>query len=125
MDFQLPIQIKTLPQGISYHDKMMLMGSCFTEHIGEILQTMKFDVMQNPHGILFDPASVAHSLLSYLKPKTYGPEDLFFMNELWQSWHHHSSFSSTDRDAVCERIHQAQLSARHHHPNQIKGKVRS
>ena len=48
--------------------KILLTGSCFTEHIGNHLQEVKFDVLQNPNGILFDPLSVADSLISYIEP---------------------------------------------------------
>ncbi len=109
--FFLPIQI-TAPAGrIRYPQKILLTGSCFTEHIGHHLEEMKFDVLQNPNGILFDPLSVASSLISYLEPVSYGPEDLFFHNELWQSWKHHGVFSDTSRQVALSRINQSQQAA--------------
>ena len=53
------------------------MGSCFTEHIGNHLQDVKFNVLQNPNGILFDPLSVCRSLVSYIHNKQYTEDDLF------------------------------------------------
>jgi len=97
MDFQLPISIPPLPTPIGYTDKIMLTGSCFTEHIGNALQDWKFDVLQNPNGILFDPASVASSLVAYMDNRPYGEGDLVYFNELWQSWQHHSQFSHVDK----------------------------
>ena len=111
MDFQLPISIPALPKPISYGDKIMLTGSCFTEHIGNNLRDWKFDVLQNPNGILFDAASVASSLLSYIQPKVYTEEDLVFFNELWQSWQHHSIFSHMDKEECLRRINESQLKA--------------
>jgi hypothetical protein len=70
MDLQIPIQISTLSTPINYQDNIMLMGSCFTEHIGEKLDELKFSVLQNPNGILFDPASVVSSLVSYIQSRT-------------------------------------------------------
>src|ERR1700722_2959550 len=102
MEFQLPITIPSLPQPIRYGDKILLTGSCFTEHIGHALRDWKFDTLQNPNGILFDAASVAASLISYIGPRRYDEEDLVFLNELWQSWQHHSVFSHVDR-AECLR----------------------
>ena len=93
--FFLPIQFNGPPNKIQYPQKILLCGSCFTEHIGHQLAEMKFDVLQNPNGILFDPLSVVHSLISYIKPQKYRQEDLFYLNELWQSWDHHSRFSET------------------------------
>ena len=97
MEFQLPIQINALPNPIGYTDKIMLTGSCFTEHIGNALRDWKFDVLLNPNGILFDPASVASSLVAYMDNRPYGEEDLVYFNELWQSWQHHSQFSHVDK----------------------------
>ncbi len=77
MQFQLPIQIKSPETRINYRDKILLTGSCFTEHIGNSLSELKFSVLQNPNGILFDPRSVCNSLLSYIENKQYKKEDLF------------------------------------------------
>ena len=108
MDFQLPISIQALPRPIRYGDKVLLAGSCFTEHIGGALEDWKFDVLQNPNGILFDPASVASSLESYIEPGRYGPDALFFAGDLWQSWRHHGIFSGIDQEEVLRRINASQ-----------------
>ena len=103
MQFQLPIQIKAPEKQINYRDKILLTGSCFTEHIGNSLSDLKFTVLQNPNGILFDPRSVCSSLLSYIENKKYVKEDLFLLNEVWNSWEHHSRFSNINADE-CLRI---------------------
>jgi hypothetical protein len=109
--FFLPIQISAPADRIRYPQKIFLTGSCFTEHIGHHLMDMKFDILQNPNGILFDPLSVAYSLISYLEPELYKPEDLFFHNELWQSWKHHGLFSNTDQQSVLTKINHSQQEA--------------
>jgi hypothetical protein len=111
MEFQLPITIASLPQPIGYGDKILLTGSCFTEHIGNALRDWKFDTLQNPNGILFDPASVAASLISYIRPRQYTEQDLVFFNELWQSWQHHSIFSHVDVTECLKGINASQQRA--------------
>ena len=111
MEFQLPITFAPLPQPIRYGEKILLTGSCFTEHIGDALSDWKFTTLLNLNGILFDAVSVASSLLSYIGPKRYAAEDLVFFNELWQSWQHHSHFSGTDQAAVLDRINASQEQA--------------
>lgn len=111
MDLQIPIQISTLQNPINYQDNIMLMGSCFTEHIGEKLEELKFGVLQNPNGILFDPASVASSLVSYVQNKQYQTEELFYYNEVWQSWQHHSRFANTDLQECLRGINASQQEA--------------
>ncbi|HRO85340.1 MAG TPA: GSCFA domain-containing protein [Niabella sp.] len=111
MDFFTPIQIEKLEPPVKYGDNILLIGSCFTEHIGNALIEHKFETLQNPHGILFDPASVCHSLVSYIENKKYTESDLFYLNELWQTWHHHSRFSGIDKDEVLKKINAAQEEA--------------
>jgi hypothetical protein len=111
MEFQLPITIPSLPQPIRYEDKILLTGSCFTEHIGGALRDWKFRTLQNPNGILFDPASVASSLISYIEPRCYTEDDLVFSNELWQSWQHHSVYSQVDRAECLRGINASQVRA--------------
>src|ERR1700753_1338248 len=111
MEFQVPISLTALPIPIKYGDKILLTGSCFTENIGNALRDWKFDILQNPNGILFDPASVASSLLSYIQPKRYTETDLFYANELWQSWQHHSIFSHVNQADTVNAINTSQQQA--------------
>ena len=111
MQFQLPIQFKSSETRINYRDKILLTGSCFTEHIGNSLTELKFSVLQNPNGILFDPRSVSSSLISYIENKQYKKEDLFYLNEVWNSWEHHSRFSNIDGDECLRTINESQLQA--------------
>lgn len=109
--FFLSIQIDSPEERLRYPQKILLCGSCFTEHIGNHLTELKFEALQNPNGILFDPISVANSLISYLEPVIYKPENLFYLNELWQSWKHHGVFSNTDQQTSLDKINQSQQQA--------------
>ncbi len=111
MNFFSNIDIKPLPTPINYNHKIMLVGSCFTEHIGSNLKDLKFNIIQNPNGILFEPLSVCNSLVSYIQNKKYYTNDLFQLNELWQSWDHHSRFSNPDIDTALEQINLSQQKA--------------
>ncbi len=111
MDFMVNIDIKKLPEPIGYKDKLLLIGSCFTEHIGNALEELKFSVLQNPNGILFDPASVCKSLTSYIQNKQYKEDDLFQLNEVWHSWQHHSRFSNMSATEAVQIINASQQKA--------------
>lgn len=108
MDFQLPITIPPLVPPIRYGEKILLTGSCFTEHIGGALREWKFDTLLNPNGIVFDPASVASSLVSYVRPRVYTEADLVYFNELWQSWQHHGIYSQMDKQECLRAINASQ-----------------
>lgn len=111
MDFMLDINLKPLPEPITYQDRIMLMGSCFTEHIGHALGELKFQVLQNPNGILFGPDSVCRSLRWYMDNRELNGADLFQLNEVWHSWMHHSRFSNTEAAKALEGMNQARQQA--------------
>lgn len=111
MDFMLNFEPKKLSNLISYRDKLLLIGSCFTEHIGDSLKDAKLSLLQNPNGILFDPISVCKSLVSYIHNKKYEEADLFLLNEVWNSWQHHSRFSNIDKAEGLRIINESQQKA--------------
>jgi hypothetical protein len=76
-----------------------------------VFRSSKFPVIQNPNGILFDPVSVSNSLLTYIEQKKYTSSDLIYLNELWQSWHHHSRFSGMEAAEVLININNFQQKA--------------
>ena len=111
MQLNLTLDISALPKPITYSDNILLVGSCFTEHIADRLLQHKFNVLSNPHGILFNPLSVSDSLNCYLQQKLYKEEDLFYLNELWNSWDHHTRFSDVDKETALIKINESQNAA--------------
>lgn len=111
MEFHAEFFPKPFINKISHQDKLLLAGSCFTEQIGTKLSKHKFNVLDNPNGILFNPVSIAASVRSYIHHKIYKAEDLFWYNELWGSWDHHTRFSNIDREVVLAGINASQEKA--------------
>jgi GSCFA family len=81
---------------INYNSKIVLFGSCFTEHISEKLNYFKFDTLTNPFGILFNSSALQKAVLDCVDNKTYTKSDLTQHKGLWHSFAHHSQFSSSD-----------------------------
>lgn len=90
--------------GITHVNHLMLIGSCFTENIGNILQAYKFPVKENPNGILFNPVSVAEALQMYIDNEQITENDVFEYNEVWHSWRHHSRFSGISSAEAIDKI---------------------
>lgn len=107
MKFRFELDVKKLPQSVTHQHKLLLIGSCFTENIGEKLDRYKFATLQNPNGILFNPISVAESLTDYIEDKRIDETNLFLFNEVWHSWAHHSRFSDVDPEAAVKKINNA------------------
>jgi len=111
MELILNIDVKKLRQQINYRDKILLVGSCFTEHIGNSLEELKFSILQNPNGILFDPHSVCKSLNSYIDNRKYNEQDFFQWNDVWHSWEHHSRYSNISLQQAVESVNFSQQTA--------------
>ncbi len=111
MQLTLEPNIPKLQKPVTYNDSLLLVGSCFSENMYERLKHAKFRVMSNPNGILFNPLSVAWSLDGYMDNRQYTRDDLFYLNELWNSWDHHTRFSHIDADATLAGINQSQNEA--------------
>lgn len=108
MKFRSELAIKHWKETISYDQQIMLIGSCFTEHIGTYLADRKFNTLSNPNGILFNPISIANALLSYTDNYTYKNNDLFKLHDIWGSWDHHSQFSTINIDTCLQQINRTQ-----------------
>jgi hypothetical protein len=104
MKFHLNFPINKIIPSIQIEDKILLLGSCFAENIGDKLLESKFRITANPHGIIYSPASIAKALKTYLNGTSYTEENLFYHNGLWQSWNHHSRFSKTNKDQCLKEI---------------------
>lgn len=107
MKLMLDIDITSPGNRIQHQDPILLIGSCFTEHIGSQLMDHKFRVLQNPNGILFDPESVSKALISYTKNRQVQSEELFRLNEIWHHWQFHSRFSGIDPVEVLRNMNRS------------------
>lgn len=106
MNWMLGFEPTPSDQKISYNDRLLLIGSCFSSNIGTKLREVKFQNLHNPTGITFDPVSIANHLRAYASGCQYSVHDLFLQGELWHSWLHHSDFSGTDQNVVLQTINE-------------------
>jgi len=111
MDFHLAFSPKQLSKKIDHQHKLLLIGSCFTENIGDKLIAHKFSVLQNPNGILFNPVSVKDALENYISNKTIDENELFYLNEAFHSWQHHSRFSGITKEDAIKKINASTAAA--------------
>jgi hypothetical protein len=106
MDFRLEFDPPSLSQKIDLNDKIILVGSCFTEHVYNYLVASKFCALQNPNGILFNPVSIANALKRYIDHTLISPSELFERDGLWHHWDFHSNLSCTSMEESLLRMNQ-------------------
>ncbi len=102
--FRTNIDIEASKIKIGYCDKLMFIGSCFTENIGFKLQDLKFQTDINPFGVIYNPASVYKSIDILLRKSKFSAKDIHYHNELYFSFYHHSRFSNRDKHKCLENI---------------------
>lgn len=93
---QTKVDIGKSRAGISYNDKILVLGSCFADNIGQKLIQAGFNVCLNPFGTLYNPVSVNKALDRISKGKLFSKEDCVEMGAgagLICSFSHHTSFA--------------------------------
>ena len=99
MKLQTPVADEKCRVGISYNDKIMMLGSCFSDNIGKRLSELGFDVCVNPFGTLYNPASIASAVSRLVNGEHFTEKDCVEIGagcERVCSFSHHTSFSGTD-----------------------------
>ena len=108
MDLQtkipLPKQAKNL---IDYNSKILLIGSCFVENIGQKFDYYKFQNLQNPFGILFHPLALENLITNVINEKVYNEDDIFHYNEQWHCYNAHSKLSSSLKDELLDNLNES------------------
>ena len=89
---------------IDYQSRVFLLGSCFSEHIGQKLEYFKFESEQNPFGNLFHPKAIEHLVIRAINNQTYKEEETFFLNERWHCFDAHSSLSDVTKEKILQKL---------------------
>lgn len=107
MKLQTPVEIPNDDFKIGLQDHILVLGSCFAEHIGRHLEEYKFSCVTNPFGVLYNPESIRLALsviANQSEGKAY-PQSYFFQSGgLWHSWLHSSLFSGTSLEKCKSNI---------------------
>ncbi|MEC3905414.1 GSCFA domain-containing protein [Tamlana sp. 2201CG12-4] len=85
---------------IDYKSNVLLLGSCFSENIGDKLSYFKFQSLQNPFGILFHPKAIETLIFNAVSGKKYSKADVFQYNEQWHCFDAHSKLSNSSKEAL-------------------------
>ncbi|AUC13767.1 GSCFA domain-containing protein [Tenacibaculum sp. SZ-18] len=103
---QIPLQ-KEVHRQIDYSSKLFLLGSCFSENIGNKLSYYKFQSTQNPLGILFHPKAIEQLVVNSMNDKEYTEEDIFELNERWHCFDAHSQLSNNVKEELLHNLNEA------------------
>jgi lysophospholipase L1-like esterase len=62
MEFRTVVDIPKPAFQIEPCERILLVGSCFADSIGQRLKEDKFQVMVNPFGVMYNPVSILHTI---------------------------------------------------------------
>ena len=72
MNFQLKFSIPEAKQKISFGDRIIFLGSCFSDEMSLLAEKSGLHVLANPFGTIFHPLALAQNMLDVLR----GNEDV-------------------------------------------------
>jgi hypothetical protein len=106
MKFRTELPIPKFPFQISYNNNILLLGSCFSDHIGTFLTNHRFFVLSNSFGALFNPVSIANAIKMAMQPELFTKDYRYFFDDRWVSFAHHGSFSHQDQNLFIHNLNQ-------------------
>jgi hypothetical protein len=104
MNFRTQIPIPNHPNPIDYNSKMVSLGSCFAENMGDKFQYFKFKSVTNPFGIVFNPVSIDRIIDRVVNDALFTEEDIFFHNERWHCYEVHSDLSCASQEELLRNL---------------------
>lgn len=98
MKLQTIVDIAPSEWKIGYEDKILMLGSCFSDEIGEQMQQRYLNVTCNPFGTLYNPLSIAQAMQMTEVPQLVEHEGLY------HAMSHHGSFSRANQHEAEQAI---------------------
>ena len=104
MKLQTQIPLREEDSKFVYESKLLLLGSCFVENIGQKLDYYKFQQVQNPFGILFHPLAIENLVKRALHDEMYEENEVFEHQEIWNCFDAHSDCSATSKPELLQNL---------------------
>ncbi len=105
MKFRTEIEIPKSPWQITHGDRIVMLGSCFTDNIGERLEREGFQVTHNPMGPLYNPKSIENVIVRAKLHQTYETNDLIKDPAgIWHCLDFATRYSSADPDELLDNL---------------------
>lgn len=87
MEFRTIVHIEHAPFSIEPGERMLFVGSCFADNMGRRFQDDRFRAVVNPFGVMYNPASILHTVERYegepprIAVLTLGTNHVYILNE--------------------------------------------
>ncbi len=92
MEFRTKVETEKPTWSIAPAARMLFVGSCFADNVGRIFKEEQFRTVVNPYGVIYNPASILHTIERYTKETpaeefadyavfTLGTNHVYILNE--------------------------------------------
>ena len=78
LQLQTPVSIPRAPFSIEPMERMLFVGSCFADNIGRRFVDDKFRAVVNPYGVMYNPASILHTVERHIAETSEYPQTVVF-----------------------------------------------
>lgn len=102
MKFRTEIERLSGAFEISHSDRIVMLGSCFADNIGQLLKRDGFNVVHNPLGPLFNPESVGKVLSRGKRP--YTKNDFYTHGSIWHCMDFANRYQASDPERLAEKV---------------------
>lgn len=106
MKFTTPVPVKEQEPKIDHNSKILLLGSCFVDNIGEKLDYYQFQNLRNPFGIFYHPGAIGDFIKKVAHAYKYEDKDVFFHDEQWHCFDAHSCLNSPNKEGLLLQLNE-------------------
>jgi hypothetical protein len=89
---------------IEISTKLLFIGSCFSNNVGDLLKERYFQVMINPFGTVYNPVSIENHISYIIHNKMIGSNEINECNSIYSHPNFHSDFNSTSKNELINNI---------------------
>lgn len=115
MNWSLKVNCKKPTYAIDYSNKVVALGSCFSDEMANKMKNAEMQIYSNPFGITYHPIMIFNQLCYALENKIY-ETNLLDKDGIWFSWDYHSQIWGKNKNEIFDKIKQNNISLK----NQIQ-----
>lgn len=108
------VPLPSYPNRIQAQDELVLLGSCFSTHMGQRLSDAAFQTFSNPFGVLFHPLALFDHIIYALEQRPFSEEGLIKQDDMVKHFDAHGSWYDRDPTRLMLRMNEQRNELRKH-----------
>lgn len=106
MNWFLEFPIPSYPFPISHDSRVLSLGSCFADHIGDKLEKSRINALVNPLGIAFHPLAIMNHLSKAINGEAFEESGLLEKEDLFFHYLTHSEIKASSKQELIKLLNQ-------------------